>query len=222
MIAASARVLPGRIAINVGEVLALLSLASLTLEPLLGSAAAAAFLATGALLMLSQPLHSLSSLLRWWPLLLLPGYCLLLPDPVAFSINDLDEQARIAYSLDTIRIGDALLAVTDAYRINYMSLSNADQSLHTHIIPRYMSEPDDKRGSIAMSAYDWGSGRKFDPAAKFMATSHKDHRRAWQSRGSWAISKRRWLGSVSITSASNCLRMPAPWLWPISTTPRPA
>ena len=77
MITASAHALPGRIAVNIGEVLALLSLASLTLEPLLGSAAAAAFLASGALLMLSQPLHSLSSLLRWWPLLLLPVYCLL-------------------------------------------------------------------------------------------------------------------------------------------------
>jgi exopolysaccharide production protein ExoQ len=70
-------ILPRRVAIDIGEVLALLSLTSLTLEPLLGSAAAAAFLAAGALLMLSQPLHSLASLLRWWPLLLLPGYCLL-------------------------------------------------------------------------------------------------------------------------------------------------
>ena len=93
----------------------------------------------------------------------LPGYCLLLPDPVPFSINDLDENARIAYSLDTIRIGDALLAVTNAYRINYMSLSNTDQALHTHINPRYMSEPDDKRKAGAMNVYDWGNGRKFDP-----------------------------------------------------------
>jgi exopolysaccharide production protein ExoQ len=77
VITASAHALPGRIAVNIGEVLALLSLASLTLEPLLGSAAAAAFLASGALMVLSQPLHSLSSLLRWWPLLLLPVYCLL-------------------------------------------------------------------------------------------------------------------------------------------------
>lgn len=95
----------------------------------------------------------------------LPGYCLLLPDPVPFSINDLDEKARIAYSLDTIRIGDALLKVTGAYRINYMSLSNLDQSLHTHIIPRYTSEPDDKRKGGAMNVYDWGNGRKFDPVA---------------------------------------------------------
>ena len=94
----------------------------------------------------------------------LPGYCLLLPDPVVFSINDLDQPARIAYSLDVIRIGDALLAVTDAYRINYLSLSNHDQALHTHIIPRYMSEPDDKRSRGAMDAYEWANGRKFDPA----------------------------------------------------------
>jgi diadenosine tetraphosphate (Ap4A) HIT family hydrolase len=95
----------------------------------------------------------------------LPGYCLLLADPIAFSINDLDEKAAIAYSLDTIRIGDALLKVTGAYRINYMSLSNQDQALHTHIIPRYQSEPDDKRRGGAMAVYDWANGRTFDPEA---------------------------------------------------------
>ena len=95
----------------------------------------------------------------------LTGYCLLLPDPVVFSINDLDETARIAYSLDMIRIGDALLAATDAYRINYQLLSNTDQQLHAHIIPRYMTEPEDKRSGGAMAVYDWGNGRKFNPEA---------------------------------------------------------
>ena len=40
----------------------------------------------------------------------LPGYCLLLPDPVVASLNDLDANARAAYLLDMARIGDALLA----------------------------------------------------------------------------------------------------------------
>jgi len=39
-------------------------------------------------------------------------------------------------------IGDALLEVTGAYRINYTIAGNTDPYLHAHIIPRYLSEPD--------------------------------------------------------------------------------
>jgi hypothetical protein len=49
----------------------------------------------------------------------LPGYCVFLADPVIESLNALDEAERIQYSLDVARAGDAVLAVTDSYRINY-------------------------------------------------------------------------------------------------------
>ncbi|MGA0600110.1 HIT family protein [Caulobacter sp. KR2-114] len=75
----------------------------------------------------------------------LPGYCLLLADPVVGSINALDEAGRIAYSLDVARIGDALLAVTGAERINYETWGNLEPALHTHITPRYADEPPLKR-----------------------------------------------------------------------------
>lgn len=93
----------------------------------------------------------------------LPGYCVLLADPVVESVNALDRAQRIQYSLDVIRAGDALLAVTDAYRINYETLSNSEPALHTHIIPRYRTEPDGKRGRVAWNAYDWTTARRFDP-----------------------------------------------------------
>jgi diadenosine tetraphosphate (Ap4A) HIT family hydrolase len=93
----------------------------------------------------------------------LPGYCLLLADPVVASINSLDEAGRIQYSLDTFRIGDALLALTDAWRINYETLGNSEAALHTHVIPRYRSEPGDKGGRPAWMGYDWMTSRKFDP-----------------------------------------------------------
>lgn len=44
----------------------------------------------------------------------LPGYCLLLPDPVVKDLNSLSEADRIAYCLDMARMGDAILAVTEA------------------------------------------------------------------------------------------------------------
>jgi diadenosine tetraphosphate (Ap4A) HIT family hydrolase len=94
----------------------------------------------------------------------LPGYCLLLADPLVESINELEREQRIQYSLDTIRAGDAVLALTDAYRINYETLGNSEPALHTHIIPRYRTEPDEKRGRVAWVVYDWRTARRFDPA----------------------------------------------------------
>src|SRR5262245_14402162 len=75
----------------------------------------------------------------------LPGYCVLLADPIVESLNALGAADRIQYSLDVVRAGDALLATTDAYRINYETLGNSEPALHTHIVPRYRREPDEKR-----------------------------------------------------------------------------
>lgn len=94
----------------------------------------------------------------------LPGYCVLLGDPLVESINALGHEQRIQYSLDVIRAGDALLAVTDAYRVNYETLSNSEPALHTHIIPRYRTEPDEKRRRVAWLVYDWATARRFDAA----------------------------------------------------------
>ena len=84
----------------------------------------------------------------------LPGYCLLLPDPVVASLNDLDAEARAVYLLDMARIGDAVLQATGAVRMNYEILGNSEPELHCHIFPRYASEPDDKRRMPAWF-YDW-------------------------------------------------------------------
>ncbi|SFS24262.1 HIT family protein [Pseudomonas sp. NFACC42-2] len=84
----------------------------------------------------------------------LPGYCLLLPDPVVASLNDLDADARATYLLDMARIGDAVLQASRALRINYEILGNSEPELHCHIFPRYASEPDDKR-KMPVWFYDW-------------------------------------------------------------------
>ena len=91
---------------------------------------------------------------------LLPGYCLLLPDPVVPSLNDLTPDARITYLRDMARIGDALLEVTSAYRINYEILGNTVPELHAHIIPRYAHEPDEQRRGPAWF-YDWANAKKY-------------------------------------------------------------
>ena len=84
----------------------------------------------------------------------LPGYCLLLPDPVVQSLNDLDAEARATYLLDMARIGDAVLQATGALRMNYEILGNSEPELHCHIFPRYASEPEMHRKMPAWF-YDW-------------------------------------------------------------------
>jgi diadenosine tetraphosphate (Ap4A) HIT family hydrolase len=75
----------------------------------------------------------------------LPGYCLLLPDPVVPDLNSLDGEQRTQFLKDMAIVGDVLLKVTEAYRINYEIQGNTEPALHAHIIPRYMSEPEELR-----------------------------------------------------------------------------
>ncbi|PTQ74120.1 HIT family protein [Pseudomonas sp. GV071] len=84
----------------------------------------------------------------------LPGYCLLLPDPVVPSLNDLDTAGRTAYLLDMARLGDAALQATGALRMNYEILGNSEPELHCHIFPRYATEPEQHRKMPAWF-YDW-------------------------------------------------------------------
>ena len=81
----------------------------------------------------------------------LRGYCILMPDPIVQSLNNLNRQGRATFLDDMAIVGDALQAVTDAYRINYAIMGNADQVLHAHIVPRYLTEPDEMRSGTPWS-----------------------------------------------------------------------
>ena len=73
------------------------------------------------------------------------GYGLLLADPVVADINDLSGQERFQFLSDMTVMGDALLEVAEAFRINYSILGNSDPALHVYIHPRYISEPEVSR-----------------------------------------------------------------------------
>jgi diadenosine tetraphosphate (Ap4A) HIT family hydrolase len=75
----------------------------------------------------------------------LSGYAILTADPMVASINDLDEAGRAAFLCDMARVGDALIAVCGAHRVNYAVMGNSDAYLHAHIVPRYLDEMDDVR-----------------------------------------------------------------------------
>jgi diadenosine tetraphosphate (Ap4A) HIT family hydrolase len=81
----------------------------------------------------------------------LSGYCILLADPPVSSLNDLSHAQREQFLLDMTNIGDALMEVTGAYRINYAVAGNTDPYLHAHIVPRYMTEPEALRKGLPWS-----------------------------------------------------------------------
>jgi len=90
------------------------------------------------------------------------GACMLIPDPVVPSLNDLDDGARGAFLCDFARLGDAVLAATGAQRINYLILCNQVPELHAHAIPRFAGEDPDKRLMDPFTAYDFGAARIAD------------------------------------------------------------
>ena len=75
----------------------------------------------------------------------LPGYCVLLSDTRADSLNALSMDARKDYLLDKTLIGDAIIRVCNPLRINYSTLMNLAHFLHTHVEARYDWEPEENK-----------------------------------------------------------------------------
>lgn len=89
------------------------------------------------------------------------GYSLLLPDPVVPDLNELSLNARVKLMEEVSIVGDALLAVTGAVRINYEILGNLEPALHVHLFPRFNDEPAELR-TKPVWFYDWDAAPQFD------------------------------------------------------------
>lgn len=90
------------------------------------------------------------------------GCCMLLPDPVVSSVNDLDVETRAAFMGDFVRLGDAVLEATGAERINYLILCNQVPELHGHVVPRFATEDPEARRLGPFEAYDFAAARRAD------------------------------------------------------------
>lgn len=95
----------------------------------------------------------------------LKGYSLLLPDPVVPHLNAMGSTHRDQFLKDMATLGDAVLAVTGALRINYAMFGNTEPALHAHVIPRYADEAPELRTAHPWT-YDW------DAAIPFSMTVH--------------------------------------------------
>ena len=136
------------------------------------------------------------------------GYCILLADPVVPSVNDLHGQ-RQDYLQDVVRVGDALLEVTGAARINYETWCNQAPSLHTHIVPRYATEPQAQRLLPLCVAYDIAQARAFDAQADaaFMQKMRK-------ALGICPVGENEVSGGLTLYGIKNCdtVRKARNWL----------
>jgi diadenosine tetraphosphate (Ap4A) HIT family hydrolase len=93
----------------------------------------------------------------------LSGYCLLLPDPLVPHLNALRPELRGPFLSDMALVGDALLTVTAAVRINYAIFGNVDPALHAHIFPRLSVEPEATRAAQPW-ALDWNAAPRYSEA----------------------------------------------------------
>jgi diadenosine tetraphosphate (Ap4A) HIT family hydrolase len=91
----------------------------------------------------------------------LKGYSLILPDPVVGDLNELSTSDRKTLLYEVSVVGDALLEITGAVRINYEILGNLEPALHVHIFPRFTDEPEDMR-TRPVWFYDWDNAPPFD------------------------------------------------------------
>jgi diadenosine tetraphosphate (Ap4A) HIT family hydrolase len=93
----------------------------------------------------------------------LPGYCLLLPDPVVPHLNAFSGAERTRFLADLVLLGDLLLAATDALRINYAIYGNVEPALHAHLFPRRASEPEEEQRKQPF-ALDWAAAPAYAEA----------------------------------------------------------
>jgi len=105
---------------------------------------------------------------------IVPGYCLLLPDPVVPHLNALSRAARALFLYEMTAVGDAILELTNALRINYEMLGNIEPALHAHLFPRYAEEAEDVR-TAPIWLHDWGAAPAFREKqdASFMESLHE-------------------------------------------------
>lgn len=72
---------------------------------------------------------------------LFPGRCLLVYQHHVEHLTELTPDEGARFFADIQKAARAILATTDAGRMNYAVLGNKEPHLHAHLIPRYSDEP---------------------------------------------------------------------------------
>jgi exopolysaccharide production protein ExoQ len=88
-----------RLTLNLATILTFGAFAALVLNAMFGSLAALTFMGCGALLIVSNPEQSLDSFKRWWPVLILPAYCILTALWSQYPSNSLRYGAQLFFTV---------------------------------------------------------------------------------------------------------------------------
>jgi diadenosine tetraphosphate (Ap4A) HIT family hydrolase len=77
-------------------------------------------------------------------------------------LNAMTPAGQSRFLADMSLLGQAVLELTGALRINYAMFGNLEPALHAHVFPRYPDEPPALYRAHPW-AYDWSVARRFDP-----------------------------------------------------------
>ncbi len=89
----------GQLTLNFATLLTFGAFAALVLNAMFGPLAALTFMGCGALLIVSNPGQSIESLRRWWPVLILPAYCMLTSLWSLYPANSFRYGLQLAFTL---------------------------------------------------------------------------------------------------------------------------
>lgn len=137
----------------------------------------------------------------------LPGYCVLLADPLVASLNELDASGRRAFLTDMASVGDALGEACEPRprRINYEMLGNLDPTLHAHVIPRY----EDERAEVKTKAiWAYAPEERADPRWAYDERTHGPLRRRLAARlaplaGASDAGRRLWSEAAALAARAH-------------------
>ena len=104
---------------------------------------------------------------------LLPGYTLLIADPVVESLEALKLEPRLAFLRGMSLLGQAVLEVCKPLRMNYSIYGNYDPFLHAHVRARYEWEDD----ALRRGPFDrYPADKRNSPGVAFSEAEHGELR----------------------------------------------
>lgn len=99
------------------------------------------------------------------------GYCILFAKGDYNHLTDMPLPVREAYLMEMSILGEAMLEVLGAARINYNILGNSYPLVHAHLFPRYDWEDEDLRKTVV---WRYDSSFFSDEAYRFDQDRHAD------------------------------------------------
>lgn len=97
------------------------------------------------------------------------GYCILFSKEDYHHLTDMPSAVREKYLMEMSILGEAMMEILGAARINYNILGNSHPIVHAHLFPRYDWEDEDLRKTVV---WKYDSSFFTDDAYRFNEEKH--------------------------------------------------